>query len=95
MGGAARGYEASAYAARAACIGRAACSIIVSGSGACRPTKKEFWRCCVRMSPLTSTQMVERLSSHLSSSEIFTALFELELSGRIQALPGKYYVRSM
>ncbi len=39
--------------------------------------------------------LVERLSSHLSSSEIFTALFELELSGRIKALPGKYYVRSM
>jgi DNA processing protein len=39
--------------------------------------------------------LVERLSSHLSSSEIFTALFELELSGRIKALPGKYFVRSM
>ncbi|MGA7463197.1 MAG: hypothetical protein WBW69_23380 [Candidatus Korobacteraceae bacterium] len=31
----------------------------------------------------------------MSSSEIFAALFELELSGRIKALPGKYYVRSM
>ena len=39
--------------------------------------------------------IVERLRSHLSSSEIFTALFELELNGRIRALPGKYYVRSM
>ncbi|MGB8887702.1 MAG: DNA-processing protein DprA [Candidatus Korobacteraceae bacterium] len=39
--------------------------------------------------------LVERLASHLSSSEIFTALFELELSGRIKALPGKYFVRSM
>jgi DNA processing protein len=40
-------------------------------------------------------QLVERLSSHLSSSEIFSALFELELSGRIRQLPGKYYVRTM
>jgi DNA processing protein len=40
-------------------------------------------------------QIVERLNAHLSSSEIFEALFELELSGRIRALPGKYYVRSM
>jgi DNA processing protein len=40
-------------------------------------------------------ELVERLAAHLSSSEIFTALFELELSGRIKALPGKYYVRSM
>ena len=39
--------------------------------------------------------LVERLASHLSSSEIFAALFELELSGRIKALPGKYFVRSM
>jgi DNA processing protein len=40
-------------------------------------------------------QLVERLSSHLSSSEIFTALFELELNGRIRQLPGKYYVKAM
>ena len=39
--------------------------------------------------------IVERLQSHLSSSEIFTALFELELSGRIRQMPGKYYVRCM
>ena len=40
-------------------------------------------------------QLVERLTSYLSSSEIFSALFELELSGKIRQLPGKYYVRSM
>jgi DNA processing protein len=40
-------------------------------------------------------QLVERLSSYLSSSEIFSALFELELSSRIRQLPGKYYVRTM
>lgn len=39
--------------------------------------------------------IVERLRSHLSSSEIFTALFELELSGRIRALPGKYFVKAI
>lgn len=40
-------------------------------------------------------QVVERLASHLSSSEIFSALFELELSGRIRQMPGKYFVRTM
>jgi predicted Rossmann fold nucleotide-binding protein DprA/Smf involved in DNA uptake len=40
-------------------------------------------------------QLIERLSSYLFSSEIFSALFELELSGRIRQLPGKYYVRVM
>lgn len=38
-------------------------------------------------------ELVERLVSELSSSQIFAALFELELSGKIRALPGKYYVR--
>jgi DNA processing protein len=40
-------------------------------------------------------QLVERLAAHCSSAEIFAALFELELSGRIRALPGKYYVKAM
>jgi len=39
--------------------------------------------------------IVERLRSHLSSSEIFTALLELELNSRIRAMPGKYYVKAM
>ena len=39
--------------------------------------------------------IIERLASHLTSSEIFTALFELELNGRIRQLPGKYYVKVM
>jgi DNA processing protein len=38
-------------------------------------------------------ELAERLVSELSSSQIFAALFELELSGRIRTLPGKYYVR--
>jgi DNA processing protein len=38
-------------------------------------------------------EIVEKLVAELSSSQIFAALFELELSGRIRAMPGKYYVR--
>jgi DNA processing protein len=38
-------------------------------------------------------QLIERLVADLSSSQIFAAIFELEMSGRIRALPGKYYVR--
>ncbi len=43
-----------------------------------------------------STQLddlVEQLDGKLSSAEIFTALFELELAGRVRAMPGKNYVR--
>jgi DNA processing protein len=44
-----------------------------------------------------STQLddlIERLEAEVGSAEIFTALFELELAGRVRQLPGKNYVRS-
>ena len=37
--------------------------------------------------------LVERLAPEVSSSEIFAALFELELSGKIRQMPGKNFVR--
>jgi DNA processing protein len=39
-------------------------------------------------------ELIEKLETKLGSAEIFTALFELELGGRIKQLPGKNYVRS-
>jgi DNA processing protein len=39
-------------------------------------------------------ELVERLEAELSSSEIFAALFELELNGKIRQLPGKNFVKS-
>lgn len=39
-------------------------------------------------------EIVERLETDLSSSEIFAALFELELAGKIKQLPGKNFVKS-
>jgi DNA processing protein len=38
-------------------------------------------------------ELVERLEPQLSSSEIFAALFELELAGKIRQLPGKNFVK--
>ena len=38
--------------------------------------------------------LIERLEADLGSAEIFTALFELELAGRVKQLPGKNYVRT-
>lgn len=43
---------------------------------------------------LQMDEILEKLEQELSSSEVFTALFELELAGRIRQLPGKNYVRS-
>ena len=40
-------------------------------------------------------ELLESLETQLTSSEVFTALFELEMSGRIRCLPGKNYVRTL
>ena len=39
-------------------------------------------------------EIVEHLEPEVSSSEIFAALFELELAGKVKQLPGKNFVRS-
>ncbi len=39
-------------------------------------------------------EIIDKLEPNLSSSEIFAALFELELAGRVKQLPGKNFVRS-
>jgi DNA processing protein len=38
-------------------------------------------------------ELIERLEAKMVSGEIFTALFELELAGRVKQMPGKNYVR--
>ena len=40
-------------------------------------------------------EVLDLLETQLTSSEVFTALFELEMAGRIRQLPGKNYVRTM
>jgi DNA processing protein len=40
-------------------------------------------------------EILEKLETQLTSSEVFTALFELEMSGRVRCLPGKNYVRTL
>jgi DNA processing protein len=44
---------------------------------------------------LQMDEILELLEAQLTSSEVFTALFELEIAGRIRSLPGKNYVRTM
>jgi DNA processing protein len=39
-------------------------------------------------------ELVERLEPELSPSEIFAALFELELSAKVRQLPGKNFVKT-
>jgi len=39
-------------------------------------------------------EIVEKLEAELSSSDIFVALFELELAGKVKQLPGKNFVKA-
>lgn len=38
-------------------------------------------------------EILDQLDTQLTSSEVFTALFELEMAGRVRSMPGKNYVR--
>jgi DNA processing protein len=40
-------------------------------------------------------ELLEKLETQLTSSEVFTALFELEMAGRVRQLPGKNFVRTI
>ncbi len=40
-------------------------------------------------------EILQLLETQLTSSEVFTALFELEMAGRARQLPGKNYVRTL
>lgn len=39
-------------------------------------------------------ELIEKLESEMSSSEVFAALFELELTGKVKQMPGKNFVKS-
>lgn len=44
--------------------------------------------------PTHIDELVEKLETAMSSSEIFAALFELELAGKVKQMPGKNFVKS-
>ena len=47
-----------------------------------------------RDEPVQLDSLIERLESRMVSGEIFTALFELEIAGKVRQMPGKNYLRS-
>ncbi len=57
------------------------------------PEEKRIYSILRADEPTHIDELVERLVAVLSSAQIFAAIFELELGGRIRTLPGKYYVR--
>jgi DNA processing protein len=58
------------------------------------PHESRIYRLLKADESMQIDEIVERLEPELSSSEIFAALFELELAGKVRQLPGKNFVRS-
>jgi DNA processing protein len=58
------------------------------------PHEKKIYRVLKADEAQHLDEIIEKLEPELSSSEIFAALFELELAGKVKQLPGKNFVRS-
>jgi DNA processing protein len=62
--------------------------------GAFSPHEKRLLAVLKPDEALQLDELIGKVEQHMSPSEVFSALFELELAGRIRQLPGKNYVRS-
>ena len=58
------------------------------------PYEKKIYAVLKADEALHLDEIIEKLEAEISSSEIFAALFELELAGKVKQLPGKNFVRS-
>jgi DNA processing protein len=58
------------------------------------PHEKKIYKVLKADEAMHLDEIIERLETELSSSEIFAAMFELELTGKVKQLPGKNFVKS-
>jgi DNA processing protein len=58
------------------------------------PHEKKIYRVLKADEAMHLDEIIETLEPELSSSEIFAALFELELAGKVKQLPGKNFVKA-
>ncbi len=58
------------------------------------PHEKKIYRVLKADEAMHLDEIIEKLEPEMSSSEIFAALFELELAGKVKQLPGKNFVKS-
>lgn len=69
-------------------------SLFPSGDNPLSPHERKIYALLKADEATHIDAIVERLEQDMSSSEIFAALFELELAGKIRQLPGKNFVKS-
>src|SRR5579872_360220 len=58
------------------------------------PHEKKILKALKADEPTQLDELIEQLEGELSSSEIFAALFELELAAKVRQMPGKNYVKT-
>ena len=69
-------------------------SLFPSGDNPLSPHERKIYALLRADEATHIDAIVERLEQDMSSSEIFAALFELELAGKVRQMPGKSFVRS-
>jgi DNA processing protein len=69
-------------------------SLFPSGDNPLSPHERKIYALLKADEATHIDAIVERLEQDMSSSEIFAALFELELAGKVRQLPGKNFVKS-
>jgi DNA processing protein len=69
-------------------------SLVSDLANGCRRKETFVTSLLRRGEALQLDEIMEKLDPELSFPEIFTALFRLELAGRVRQLPGKNYVKS-
>jgi DNA processing protein len=69
-------------------------SLFPSGDNPLSPHERKIYALLKADEATHIDAIVERMEQDLSSSEIFAALFELELAGKVRQMPGKNFVKS-
>jgi DNA processing protein len=69
-------------------------SLFPSGDSPLSPHERKIYALLKADEATHIDAIVERLEQDMSSSEIFAALFELELAGKVRQMPGKNFVKS-
>ena len=69
-------------------------SSLFNNDGQLSPKERKLMAVLRQDEPTHIDTVIEKLEPEMSSSEVFAALFELELNGRIKQLPGKNFVKS-
>jgi predicted Rossmann fold nucleotide-binding protein DprA/Smf involved in DNA uptake len=93
MAGSAGGSPASAHSSASPESGDASSASLFPDQ-APRPHEKRILSLLKADEATHIDELVERLENEMSSSEIFAALFELELTGKVRQMPGKNFVKS-